>query len=143
MVYIQGNQLVLNTVQPVAAFDIVVSGANSMNIAQSLEQEGMSVSTKVQRDGLHIIGYALNGAYIPSGVSTIGTLDANASVRSAMLSDNEANAISVAIGGTTTGISLIEKERLSDGNPAYDLQGRKVSVPRKGLYIQNGHKVVK
>ena len=142
-VYVQGNQLVLNTVQPVAAFDIVVSGANSMNIAQSLEQEGMSVSTKVQRGGLHIIGYALNGAYIPSGVSTIGTLDANASVRSAMLSDSEANAVSVAIGGTTTGISLIEKERLSDGNPVYDLQGRKISVPRKGLYIQNGLKVVK
>lgn len=142
-VYVQDNQLVLNTVQPVAAFDIVVSGANSMKIAGGLEQYGFTISTKLQHDGLHIIGYALNGACIPSGVSTIGTFDAYASVHSAMLSDSEANAVSVAIGGTTTGIKDIEAGKMKIEDAVYDLQGRKVSVPRKGFYIQNGHKVVK
>lgn len=142
-VYVQDNQLVLNTVQPVAAFDIVVNGANSMNIARGLELSGITLSTKLQRDGLHIIGYALNGACIPSGASTIGTLDAYASVRSAMLSDSDANAVSVAIGGTSTGIKDFEARKKKIEDTIYDLKGRKVSVPRKGLYIQNGHKVVK
>ena len=139
-VYVRGNQLVLNTVQPVAAFDIVVRGANSMTIARGLELDGMTVSTKAMRDGLHIIGYALNGTCIPSGLSTIGTLDTGGSVRSAMLSDSEANAVNVAIGKTTTGINDIETT-IEDA--VYDLQGRKVIGPHKGLFIQNGHKVVK
>ena len=143
-VYVQDHRLMLNSALPVAAFDIVVSGANSLTVARGLEQAGMTVSSRVQRDGLHIIGYALNGACIPSGVSTIGTLDAYSSVRSAMLSDGEANAVSVAIDGTTTGIRDIEDGELNIENCVYDLQGRKVNVQsRKGLYIQNGHKVVK
>lgn len=142
-VYVQDNQLVLNTVLPVAAFDIVVCGASSMTIARSLELAGMIVSTKVMRDGLHIIGYALNGARIPTGTSTIGTLDARASVRRAMLADSEANAVSVSIGGTTTGINDIETGKMKNEDAVYDLQGRNVSVPHKGLFIQNGRKVLK
>ena len=142
-VYVQDNRLVINTVQPVAAFDIVVSGANRMNINRALELAGMTVSTKVLRDGLHIIGYALNGSCIPSGISTIGTLDACASVCNAMLSDFDANAVSVAISGTTTDIKDVELEKMYAEDAVYDLQGRKVSVPRKGFYIQNGHKVMK
>lgn len=142
-VYVQGNKLILNTVQPVAAFDIVVSDANSINLERDIELAGITVSTKVQRDGLHIIGYALNGACIPSGISTIGTLDSHASVRRAMLSDSEANAISVTFDGTTTGININEDGNLKTEDAIYDLQGRKVNKPLKGLYIQNGHKVVK
>ena len=33
-------------------------------------------------------------------------------------------------------------EKSANDNVVYDLQGRKVSFPQKGIYIKNGHKVV-
>ena len=46
-----------------------------------------------------------------------------------------------AFGDDATGISQIENGKLKIEN-CYDLQGRKVSKPGKGLYIVNGKKVV-
>ena len=43
--------------------------------------------------------------------------------------------------GDETGINVVEKEQ-EDGF-IYDLQGRKVQNPSKGIFIQNGHKVVR
>jgi len=43
--------------------------------------------------------------------------------------------------GTTTAITAID---VPDADaPFYDLQGRRVSHPRKGIYIQNGKKIIK
>ena len=44
--------------------------------------------------------------------------------------------------GGTTGISEIEKMRNVENETFYDLQGRRVAQPTKGLYIVNGKKVV-
>ena len=41
-----------------------------------------------------------------------------------------------------TGISLDEGSGTQDESPVYDLQGRKVTIPRKGIYVQNGKKIV-
>ena len=43
--------------------------------------------------------------------------------------------------GNTTGIKAIDNSQLTIDN-YYDLQGRKVVQPAKGLYIKNGKKVV-
>ena len=143
MVYVQDGQLILNSAQPIAAFDIIVRDANSFNIVRELKLSGMNVSTKTLHNGVHIIGYSLIGAYIPAGTSAIGTLDYGASVSKAMLSNSAAHAISVSVGETSTGISGIENGISDDGTPVYDLQGRRVRIPHKGIYIQNGRKVVK
>lgn len=45
-------------------------------------------------------------------------------------------------GDETTGISLTENSELRTENAVYDLQGRRVAQPQKGLYIVNGKKVV-
>lgn len=42
----------------------------------------------------------------------------------------------------STGIQVIDNLRLETGD-VYDLQGRRVSVLRKGIYIQNGRKILK
>ena len=142
-VYVQNRQLTIDTSEPIAAFDIIISGGNNMNVVQSLKQAGMTISTNTSSDGIHIIGYSLNGACIPAGTTVIGMLDQTASVRKAMLSDKEACAICVTYDGNTTGINTID---LSDRNnpEVYDLQGRKVNtIQRKGIYIKNGHKIVK
>ena len=40
----------------------------------------------------------------------------------------------------TTGITTIETT--TDSNAIYDLQGRRVTNPAKGIYIVNGKKVI-
>ena len=58
--------------------------------------------------------------------------------------NSNARAISILFTGETTGINAIDNEKLTiDNDSWYDLNGRKVLNPtRKGIYIQNGKKVV-
>ena len=48
----------------------------------------------------------------------------------------------VAITGTTTGIYEVRNKRSDERGEFYDLQGRKVTNPSKGVYIHNGRMVV-
>ena len=41
-----------------------------------------------------------------------------------------------------TALTLVNNEKRTVNNELYDLQGRKVANPTKGLYIVNGHKVI-
>ena len=45
-------------------------------------------------------------------------------------------------GDVTTGILTIDHEQQSEASGAYDLQGRRVAQPTKGLYIVNGKKMI-
>lgn len=143
-VYVQNGQLMLNTTLPVAAFDITLSGADGINVTKDMERTGMTITKKVTHDGIRLIGYSMNGAYIPMGDTAIGTLSSNAAcVRHAMLSDSEANNISVSVDANTTGIETVRMSS-SESTEIYDLQGRKVNtMSHKGLYIMNGRKIIK
>jgi hypothetical protein len=55
---------------------------------------------------------------------------------------NGAPAPSMAIEGDATGISEVRSMTEDGKNDIYDLQGRKVQNPGKGLYIVNGKKVI-
>ena len=46
------------------------------------------------------------------------------------------------VDGETTGINMVQGEGFKVNGEVYDLQGRKVAKPAKGLYIQNGRKVM-
>jgi hypothetical protein len=56
---------------------------------------------------------------------------------------DEAGARITMIDGDATGISEMKRLRNGENEIFYDLQGRKVVNPGKGLYINNGRKVVK
>ena len=45
-------------------------------------------------------------------------------------------------GENTTALTLVNSENRTVNSEVYDLQGRKVAHPTKGLYIVNGKKVV-
>lgn len=140
---IQNGRLVFETEEPIAAFDITVNGASGLDIANNIQQSGMTISAKAQSNGLRIIGYSLNGGTIPAGTSVVGQTDNNASISSAMLADSEAKAIKVSLNGSTTGIVPTQAE-LNENGDIYDIQGRKTnSTTNKGIYIINGHKVMK
>ena len=57
--------------------------------------------------------------------------------------DRTVTSLGIGNGGETTGITTlnIERETLNDDS-WYDLQGRRVENPTKGVYIKNGRKVV-
>lgn len=144
-IYVQDGKLMLNSIKPVAAFDLLLKGTNSLSVANELEYMGMTFVTKKQANGLHMIAYSMNGACIPSGTTAICTVDSNAATVSQItLSDSEANAITVSFSGTTTGIDSNVSSSVNDGQAIYNLQGRKVNVSsHKGLYIKNGQKIIK
>jgi len=74
---------------------------------------------------------SVQGATIPAGKAY---LDANGiTARSLTISFDDED---------VTGISAIEKMRNEGNETFFDLQGRKVAQPAKGLYIVNGRKVV-
>ena len=44
--------------------------------------------------------------------------------------------------GTSTGIGRIESDGVKEEQLIYDMQGRRVDNPGKGIYIVNGKKVI-
>jgi hypothetical protein len=75
------------------------------------------------------------GFYKLKSTGTIGAhkayLTSGATAREYFLFDEE-----------TTGVNTLNGERKTMNGEYYDLQGRKVAQPAKGLYIVNGKKVV-
>ena len=78
----------------------------------------------------HIYSVGTAGATIPAYRAYIQIADTN-------------NApLFFTIDGETTGINVVQGEGFKVNGEVYDLQGRKVAKPTKGMYIQNGRKVV-
>ena len=55
--------------------------------------------------------------------------------------DNAASAITLRIGEETTGLEAFQKGCAADGK-VYDLQGRMIENPGKGMYIKNNKKII-
>lgn len=54
----------------------------------------------------------------------------------------EARGLNFIIDGETTALTLVNSEKRIMNSEVYDLQGRRVAQPTKGLYIVNGKKVI-
>ena len=64
--------------------------------------------------------------------------------RAYLTAGSEARMLGIGFDGEITGISALQNdtERMADDRIFYDLQGRRVAQPSKGLYIVNGKKVM-
>lgn len=49
----------------------------------------------------------------------------------------------IAVSATPTGISSISVDNTGDAAPVYDLQGRRIASPSRGIFITKGHKYIK
>ena len=106
------GQLVVSSSVPVAAFDIVVGGASTFVIAQAFKQMGFTCRWEQQQGGVRIIGYALGGATLPAGNTTLGRVTQGVVTR-VTLSDKSAHSIpATGEGGVTTSVDAT----LSDGH---------------------------
>ena len=128
-----------------AALDITIDGADEMELSDALRLSNMMFSFKSQRDGLHIVAYSLSGETLPVGETLLGTVTMpNAVPSRAMLATEDAQSIRVSISNSApTGLSHVDNGISESGQPAYDLQGRRVGKGWKGIYIQRGRKEIK
>lgn len=144
---VEAGQIVLYTTKPVAAIDLRLTGIMPESLNWNIEDMGFATATTAQRDGTHAIIYSMRPLQIAEGRTVLATFDTGLSpqLKSAVLSDSEARSITVG-NAVPTGIKIIENGELTIDHGAgalYDLQGRKVNgKQRKGLYIENGKKVV-
>lgn len=85
--------------------------------------------------------YALNGAgdKFQKGTASVTPFRAYFAGTSAAAT---ATSLGIGFGGNTTGIAELKPSRKVEDNNFYNLNGQRVSQPKKGLYIVNGKKVV-
>ena len=137
---VENGLLVLDSKVPVAALDI------SLTTPLSPEGLGEALSLFTHKSrGTRSIFYSLFGDVLPEGHTVLGTIRGNAEVTAVKLSDADGHLIPVTFGGATTGINekvIVNRENSATAE-TYDLQGRRVAQPRRGIYVINGKKVVK
>jgi hypothetical protein len=142
-IYMEGSKLWLYTERPVAALDITIKGASAAPIATTLQEMGFTCSANEQNGMSRVIAYSLTGVTIPATTTLLGDLSKKGTrVVQAVLADIRADNISVALKGVTTGVTETFNADSYSDKPVYNLQGQKVSTMKKGLYIQDGHKIV-
>ena len=97
---------------------------------------GITTATAVEADQY----YGLKGEKFVQ--VNAGTVPAGKALLPASAITNAARELTFVFEGETTGIRGIENSELRNENSFFDLQGRKIAQPKKGLYIMNGKKVI-
>lgn len=102
--------------------------------------DGVTMATDLDPETSYILANGTNGLGFYKVDSNDKTLAAN---KAYLVVSNAADAsYSLKLDGAVTGIQSVENA--AENAPAYDLQGRRLpQVPTKGLYIQNGKKIMK
>ena len=122
VVYCQDGELRLYTTKEIAAFDIVVSGCNAIEIAEDLFRYGLVCGVKQSGNKTHLVGYSLTKGCLPQGDIVIGSLSADGipSVCGAALSDLDATKVLSGMNPSDlTGIRSVKN--CSDGDIRYRL----------------------
>ena len=123
---------------------IIVSSEDADNVDYDSEHfKGTLVDkTFTDEDMEEADHYVLSGGSSFVWVKDAGTLSAGKCwIELVPASDAHARTLNIVFEGTTTGINAVNAAATMDGN-IYDLSGRRVMQPTKGLFIVNGKKVV-
>lgn len=113
---------------PVAATGTDISATNKL--------EGIITATAIAADTYYGLSgnkfVKVNAGTVPAGKALLPASEISAATRE----------LTFVFEGETTGIRGIENSELRNEKSFFDLQGRKVAQPKKGLYIMNGKKVI-
>ena len=123
---------------------IIVSSEEADNVDYDSEHfKGTLVDkTFTDEDMEEADHYVLSGGSSFVWVKDAGTLAAGKCWVQLEKSPANARALSIVFEGETTGISTVKTDADTKDAAVYDLQGRRVMQPTKGLFIVNGKKVV-
>lgn len=102
--------------------------------------KGVTSPTSIESTGGTKTNYILkDGAFHPT---TGGTVKANKAYLQIPTAQANAGALTIDFGDETTEIRTTDCTDYMDSDAIYDLSGRRVAKPTKGLYINNGKKYV-
>ena len=112
----------------------VFDGTNPDDVSGNKMAGSATSTTAIAENGGYILS---NGAFHPASAGTLAAgkayLNISVNARELELSFDESD---------VTAISEVTNTNRTNNTNVYDLQGRKVAQPTKGLYIVNGKKVV-
>ena len=144
-VYEQGGLLMLNTAKPVSAIDIELVGVSTNEVSLMLNYRDYQMMGRNTEQGSRYVIFSPTGKYITTNSPTaLLRMSANGQPVAIECSDPSAQDVNISISSVVTGINdtsrLNSKEIIS--NEIFDLHGRRVAQPRKGIYVSNGQKMV-
>ncbi len=145
---IDGNQLLLQNQTLFTGFQMDVTlenGAELNGVQLSDRAKNMTlVYNKVGDNTWRIAAISLSRTAISGNDGCLLTLDVNGNgnvnIKNNIFTDANTQGYSLSL-TAPTGISAV-KAAMAEGTVVYDMQGRRVENPAKGLYIVNGKKVV-
>lgn len=127
----------------------VISSASAVGSNALVAGTGVAVEAQVTIENVSYLNYVLSkgstsntvGFYLANGTSVVASNKAYLRIPGSL-----GNNVKAFIGfneDETTDVKTLENEQLiMDDSAIYDLQGRKVLTPTRGVYIINGKKVV-
>lgn len=145
------TELQMNAVTAVPANQgIILSGESAsdnqvvLNViasADAIDNDLLGTTSEISTEGILALGRANGTGSVGFFRSTNGTLKAN---RAYLKVDNETiQSLAMNFGGTTTGITNVNKNDVTPNAPIYDLSGRRVFTTVKGnIYLQQGRKFI-
>ncbi|MBQ9357295.1 MAG: hypothetical protein IJT98_08425 [Prevotella sp.] len=143
--YTSGRYLMLDATEPIAAFDVELSGVHADQVRLLLPQSDWQMQTRNTASGVRLVVFSPTGASLPVvSAQQLLKLSAAAEPLRAYASSPDALPVSVAVAGTTTGIVTVSVGSADGSGIVYDLQGRQHNGDanlNKGFYIMNGKKV--
>lgn len=102
-IFIEDGQLIINSTKPVSAFDIVISTKEKCEVLPVLSDMGYTCTLKRDGNQVHLIGYSLSRATLPTGDNVICNVS-EGSLDYVMMADREAQEIKCYAGGSATNI---------------------------------------
>lgn len=124
---------------PVFDFAGVAAGSTAVTGAEFIGTYQASTLTAPNKKQLFLQD---DKFYYPETDATLNAFRAYFSVTEDVPDAATSRGIEIDIDGVSTGIDFIENKATGEVKVIYDLSGRRVANPTKGLYIVNGKKVV-
>lgn len=121
-------------------YPFAIDYSSTASAVEGNKLQGVTMATDLDPETSYILAKGANGLGFYKVDPDDKTLAAN---KAYLVVSNAADAsYSLKLDGAVTGIQSVENA--AENAPAYDLQGRRLpQVPTKGLYIQNGKKIMK
>ena len=100
--FVKDSRVVLNTAQPVAAMDILLSGSTADQVSLLLPSDQFQIVARNVVGGVRIVIFSPTGDAVPSGESILLAMDPNAEIVSVDCADLAARTMAIGIGTSET-----------------------------------------
>lgn len=124
--------------------DIAATPASLIQNGTGADFVGTMTAQTIKSDGEYdIYGYKTDGTFVKVGSTNGAHINPFRAYVRIPKADGSRSVLNINFGSEeTTGITDVKREVLNDNNQYYNLNGQRVAQPVKGLYINNGKKVI-